>query len=148
MTRTLALVFAALFLSAPTVYADEAGSAPAPAIEFLDANSVDLNDFLWVKRPIIVFADSPADPRVVEQLDLLRAREAPLLERDVVVIVDADRREGSALRDTLRPRGFMLVIMGKDGEIELRKPSPWDVREISRTIDKMPLRQQEIRANR
>jgi hypothetical protein len=38
------------------------------------------------------------------------------------------------------------VIMGKDGEVELRKPRPWDVREISRTIDKMPLRQQEIRA--
>ena len=30
--------------------------------------------------------------------------------------------------------------------IELRKPAPWSVREITRTIDKMPLRQQEIRA--
>lgn len=148
MKQTLALVFATLFLSAPALYADETVVVVAPRLEILDANSVDLNDFLWLKRPVIVFADSPADPRVVEQLDLLRAREAPLLERDVVVIVDADRREGSALRDTLRPRGFMLVIMGKDGEIELRKPSPWDVREISRTIDKMPLRQQEIRANR
>jgi hypothetical protein len=35
--------------------------------------------------------------------------------------------------------------MDKDGEVELRKPAPWDVREITRTIDKMPSRQQELR---
>ena len=48
-------------------------------------------------------------------------------------------------RRKFRPRGFMLTLIGKDGEVELRKPFPWDVREISRSIDKMPLRQQEIR---
>ncbi len=39
----------------------------------------------------------------------------------------------------------MLVIMGLDGGVKLRKPFPWDVREISRSIDKMPLRRREIR---
>ena len=48
----------------------------------------------------------------------------------------------------LRPRGFMMVLMGKDGEVELRKPAPWSIREISRSIDKMPLRQQEIEDRR
>ena len=28
--------------------------------------------------------------------------------------------------------------MGKDGEIYLRKPAPWAVREITRSIDKLP----------
>jgi hypothetical protein len=42
----------------------------------------------------------------------------------------------------------MLVIIGKDGEVELRKPAPWDVREITRSIDKMPLRQQEVQDRR
>jgi hypothetical protein len=37
------------------------------------------------------------------------------------------------------------VLIGKDGRVAQRKPSPWDVREIERAIDKMPLRQQEIR---
>ena len=32
-----------------------------------------------------------------------------------------------------------------DGTILLRKPAPWDVREISRSIDKLPLRKQEVR---
>jgi len=34
--------------------------------------------------------------------------------------------------------------VGKDGRVALRKPAPWSVRELSRSIDKMPLRQQEM----
>jgi hypothetical protein len=49
------------------------------------------------------------------------------------------------LRTKLRPRGFMVVLIGKDGGVKLRKPFPWDVREFSRSIDKMPMRQQELR---
>lgn len=146
MKQILALVFTALILGNGVAVAQETAQDPVESLEILDATSVDLNDFLWLKRPVLVFANSPADPRVVEQLDLLNDRPDPLLERDVVIIVDTDPAAASPLREQLRPRGFMLVVMGKDGEIELRKPAPWDVREISRTIDKMPLRQQEIRA--
>ncbi|MEM9709036.1 MAG: DUF4174 domain-containing protein [Pseudomonadota bacterium] len=39
----------------------------------------------------------------------------------------------------------MLTLIGKDGTVKLRKPRAWDVRELSRSIDKMPLRQDEIR---
>jgi hypothetical protein len=39
----------------------------------------------------------------------------------------------------------MLALLAKDGTVMLRKPFPWNVREISRSIDKLPLRQQEIR---
>lgn len=148
MTSIRALVFAALFSAGGIVSAQEAALQRPLELEFLDADSVDLKDFLWIKRPVVVFADTPADPRVIEQLGLLRARPDPLIERDVVVIIDADRSTPSELRNQLRPRGFMMVVMGKDGQVKLRKPSPWDVREISRSIDKMPLRQQEIRANR
>jgi len=42
----------------------------------------------------------------------------------------------------------MLVLMDKDGQIAQRKPFPWTVREISRAIDKMPLRQEELRTRR
>ncbi|NCX58295.1 MAG: DUF4174 domain-containing protein, partial [Rhodobacteraceae bacterium] len=40
--------------------------------------------------------------------------------------------------------GFAFVLIGKDGQVKLRKPSPWNIREIARVIDKMPIRQQEI----
>lgn len=113
-----------------------------------DVGDTVLSDFLWLKRPIVVFADSPADPRYVQQMQNFSLRLGDLAERDVVVLTDTDPAAKSALREKLRPRGFMWVLIGKDGEIELRKPLPWDVREISRTIDKMPIRQQEIRDRR
>ena len=104
-----------------------------------------LEEFQWVNRPIVVFADTPADPRYQQQIALLLDRLEELAERDVVIIVDTDPANASDIRTKLRPRGFQLTLIGKDGGVKLRKPLPWDVREISRVIDKMPMRQQEIR---
>jgi len=67
------------------------------------------------------------------------------LIRDTVVIVDTDPKARSDVRLDLRPRGFALVLIGKDGQVKLRKPAPWDVREITHAIDKWPIRLKEIR---
>jgi len=80
----------------------------------------------------------------LEQMDLIAARIDEMVERDVIVITDTDPNTLSDLRRKLRPRAFMLALIGKDGRVALRKPAPWDVRELSRSIDKMPLRLQEI----
>ncbi|WP_366915545.1 DUF4174 domain-containing protein [uncultured Lentibacter sp.] len=104
--------------------------------------------FLWTNRLVIVFADSAADPRFNEQVALLAERSSELAERDVKVILDTDPAAKTALRQKFRPRGFMLMLVGKDGQVYLRKPLPWSVREISRSIDKLPQRQQEIRDRR
>lgn len=141
-------------LAATAGFAQEASAPSAPeawqadrSVAF-DATSLDLDDFIWLARPVIVFADSPNDPRFRQQMDLLAQRSDDLAERDVVILTDTDPDARSDIRLRLRPRGFMLVLIGKDGQIELRKPAPWDVREISRSIDKMPLRQQEIEDRR
>jgi hypothetical protein len=126
-------------------------STDAPALEeevILEGTDINLDDFLWVKRPVIVFADSPADPAYVQQMQYLTRELEELSERDIVVLTDTDPKAQSDLRTKLRPRGFMLVLIGKDGEVKLRKPLPWSVRELTRTIDKMPMRQQEIRDRR
>ena len=107
-----------------------------------------LAPFLWRARPIVVFADTPADPAFRQQMAFLAERADELAERDVVVIADTDPAAQSELRRLLRPRGFMMALVGKDGGVELRKPFPWDVRELTRSIDKMPLRRQEVRALR
>ena len=138
---TLIPLVAALALASPLPAAD----VEAQDQMILTAADVALADFLWLKRPVVVFADSPADPAYQEQIGLLTARLGELEERDVVIITDTDPAAMSDLRRKLRPRGFMLVLIGKDGQVKLRKPRPWDVREISRSIDKMPMRQQEIR---
>lgn len=113
-----------------------------------DATSLDIDELIWLARPVVVFADSPNDPRFRQQMELLAERPDELAERDVIILTDTDPSARSDLRLRLRPRGFMLVLIGKDGQIELRKPAPWDVREITRSIDKTPSRQQEIEDRR
>ncbi|MEO0344029.1 MAG: DUF4174 domain-containing protein [Pseudomonadota bacterium] len=104
-----------------------------------------LSEYKWDQRPIIVFADSPNDPNFIEQIELLEREIDALAERDVVILTDTDPEAKSELRRELRPRGFQIVLVGKDGGVKLRKASPWNVRELSRVIDKMPMRQRELR---
>ncbi|WP_370401885.1 DUF4174 domain-containing protein [Sulfitobacter sp. JB4-11] len=142
MKRLIPLVFTALLAAAASAQATD---GTAPEILFAPADMADLNEFRWKKRPILVFADSENDPAFIEQMELLSNREEALLERDVIVLIDTDPAARSPLRLKMRPRGFMLTLVGKDGGVKLRKPFPWDVREITRSIDKMPIRQREIR---
>ena len=115
-----------------------------PELRILSASETDPADFLWNARPVVVFADTPNDPAFREQMRALETRPGALIERDVVVITDSDPQANSAWRRQLHPRGFSLVIIDKDGQVKQRRPLPWDVREISRAIDKLPLRRQEI----
>ncbi|PKP70595.1 MAG: methylmalonyl-CoA epimerase [Alphaproteobacteria bacterium HGW-Alphaproteobacteria-4] len=134
-----------LVLSAFLPIAAAAQEAPAvPDFVPLDAAEATVAELLWLKRPIVVFADSPADPAFATQMRMLAENPAALEERDVVVITDTDPAARSEWRLKLRPRGFSLVLLDKDLEPELRKPLPWDVREITRAIDKFPLRRQEV----
>ncbi len=134
------LLAVALIFVTPAVAAEDPGFAP------LDAASVKLSDLLWQKRPVVVFADTPADPAFAEQMRLLESRWPELAERDVIVITDTDPQAESDVRQKLRPRGFGLVLIAKDGTVALRKPFPWDARELGRAIDKMPMRREELRA--
>lgn len=142
MKRLIPLVIAGLFAAFVTTPGRAAEEEPDL---FLQGTTADLKEFLWKKRPVVVFADSEFDPAFIEQIELLHANEDELLARDVVVLIDTDPAARSPLRLKLRPRGFMLALIGKDGGVKLRKPFPWDVREITRSIDKMPIRKREIR---
>ena len=142
MKQALSIVFAAFFAVAAS-----AQQAPEPLPEGLvqPAGSADLSQFAWKNRLLIVFAESENDPRFEEQMRLIEQRPGDLVERDVLVITDTAPAEAGPLRLKFRPRGFMLVLIGKDGNVYLRKPRPWKVREISRSIDKMPIRREEMR---
>ncbi|MEX1235164.1 MAG: DUF4174 domain-containing protein [Roseovarius sp.] len=149
MKPILSLVFTSL-LAFPLT-AQETSSVetePAPESIVIDGADADLKQFLWKNRPLVVFADSPDDPQFVRQMNLLMDDLEELSERDVVIVTDTDPGANTSVRTALRPRGFMLALIVKDGTIYLRKPSPWSVREITRTIDKLPLREQEIEERR
>ncbi|WP_071672751.1 DUF4174 domain-containing protein [Nioella nitratireducens] len=139
----IALPGLALAQDVPPTLTEEAEDAP-PTLMIIDAAETTLDEHLWASRPLVVFADTPRDPRFQEQLDLLLARPGPLIERDVVVIFDSNPDGNSAIRQHLRPRGFSLVLLQRDGQVAFRKPNPWDVREITRAIDNLPMRIEEI----
>jgi len=109
-----------------------------------EAQNVDLTDVMWTARPWIIFADSPRDPIFKQQMALWRAGLNVARDRDVMIVVDTDPSAQTQLRKTLRPKGFAWILIGKDGVVKLRKPFAWNMRELSRVIDKMPMRQQEI----
>ena len=73
-----------------------------------EASEVDIDEFRWIARPVVVFADTPADPAFERQMELIEERIGELVRRDVVVVVDTDPAAESELRLQLRPRGFML----------------------------------------
>jgi hypothetical protein len=118
--------------------------AETPAFAPVAGVDVVLEELMFLKRPVAVFADSPNDPAFVRQMQLLERGLPDLASRDVILITDTDPAAKSAIRQKLRPRGFSLVLMDKDLKPVIRKPLPWDVREIVAAIDKFPLRRQEM----
>jgi hypothetical protein len=130
----------------PGLAQDTSETEPAEASQvILPGEESDLTEFKWIKRPLVVFADSPNDPRYIQQMDFITQRLEYLRERDVVVVTDTSPEQRSPIRQRMRPRGFQVVLVDKDGDVFQRKPLPISVRELSRLIDKLPMRQQEIR---
>jgi Domain of unknown function (DUF4174) len=110
----------------------------------VDASGIVLADLLYVHRAIFVFADSPQDPNFIRQMELLARDPAALADRDAMWIVDTDPEARTEARRKFRPRGFSLVLVDKDGTATIRKPLPWELREITNAIDKFPSRRQEL----
>lgn len=100
--------------------------------------------YKWEARPVIIFADSEKDPRFQRQVANLSSRSDDMTERDVVILMDTDPTVASALRKKFRPRGFQIILIGKDGEIKLRRPHPITAEDLNRQIDRMPTRRREM----
>ena len=151
LTEDGMLILAAEVLpeAAAEVAEGEVDEAETPeGLRIIDAAGVEIEDFIWEWRILAVMADTPNDPAFIRQMRDIAERADDLYERDVVVITDTDRNSDSALRRMLRPRGFMLAIIDKDGEVKQRRPAPRSVRELNAVIDRFPLRRQEMMERR
>ncbi len=145
MLRRTLVITAVLALAPAFAPAGPATAADAaPPLVTLPAEGLDLSQFQWKNRLIVVFADTDADPAFGEQLSLLAEDPGALSERDVLVVTDSLPKPASPARAKLRPHGFSLIWIDKDGAVRFRKASPWTVRELTQAIDKTPLRLQEL----
>ncbi len=138
MKLILTTIFAMLLPMAAFAQTETVPDAP------IDAADVVLADLVYINRAVIVFADSPQDPNFIRQMELLARTPGALAERDALLIVDTDPAARSEARLKFRPRGFSLVLVDKDGNAVIRKPLPWEMREITAAIDKFPSRRQEV----
>jgi hypothetical protein len=138
MKHLLALAVAALCCAAPALAWGQTAAAPR------EVTQVDLAELLYRARAVVIFAPAAQDAEFLRQMELLAADRGDLAARDAVVIIDTDPAARSALRQKLRPSGFSLVLIDKDGKTALRKPHPWSLRELTRAIDVLPSRRSEM----
>ena len=110
---------------------------------YVTANSLDITyvepdteirNLIWEKRIVLVFSNSHLDPKLKQQIEMFTSDPVALLSRDVQVFVDHTPEPNSNLRKRFRPKGFLIILIGKDGQIKLRKNTPWSAREITRVI--------------
>ena len=122
-------------------------------------NYVELNDYLWKKRPLILFAPSPNSPVYRAVPDKLSAHHDQIDDRHMVIIevfengmvrIDGkpDSRHSAAFlrqRFSAKKGELTAVLVGKDGGLKLRQNGRLDLGEVFSLIDTMPMRQQEMR---
>lgn len=121
---------------------------------------MNLENYKWQKRPLLLFAPASDNPHLVNQKESIDSHLDALQERDIVVleIIGPDNglylngklqpdKQGNALRERFDAPAdaFTVILVGKDGNDKLRKQAPVEVTQLFELIDSMPMRQQEMR---
>jgi hypothetical protein len=119
---------------------------------------MDLKQYQWKNRLLLVFAPSPEDTLYQEQLEHV-SNDDELLERDLVLFHIFFSQSGFAgemrlseedvvqLQEKFKvgSRDFTLILIGKDGTEKQRWDKPVKSESLFALIDDMPMRQQEMR---
>lgn len=145
--RRLALVLIVLVSSIAL------GSATAVADE--------LGDYRWERRPLLVFAPTDSDPRLVEALGRIEASRCDFVSRAMVLglvvtegtstldgqVMNVDESQRLRDRYSIGENAFSVLLIGKDGGEKLRVNEVPDLSAIYDLIDGMPMRSREMAAN-
>ena len=129
------------------------GSATAAAAE--------LSDYRWERRPLLLFAPTDSDPRVVETLGRIEASRCDFVSRDMVVglvltegnstldgqVINADESQRLVNQYAIGENAFSVLLIGKDGGEKLRVTEVPDLQAIYAVIDGMPMRSREMGAD-
>lgn len=145
--RRLALMLAVLVTSTAL------GSATAVAAE--------LSDYRWERRPLLLFAPTDSDPRLIETLGRIEASRCDFVSRDMVLglvvtegdstldgqVISPDQSQGWVKQYAIGENAFSVLLIGKDGGEKLRVNEVPDLQAIYAVIDGMPMRSSEMGAN-
>lgn len=120
-----------------------------------------LSDHQWQHRILLVFASSTDSSEYRQQMNAWQADVKGTDDRDLKLVQILGTRESqvdgrslsSASTERLRqqfgitPEEFAVILVGKDGTEKQRSQTPIDLAMLFRTIDAMPMRQQEMRSH-
>ena len=143
-STTLALLLNGLlaFGAQATSLSASPSSAPGgiPGLEVLqpDLPASDLSDYAGIATLIVIFADGPDDADLVAQLDILRLSADDLAAQNVVLLTDTAPAANGPLRQSLRPRGFSIILIDSTGTLTQRRRTVTDAERLIRQIGQMP----------
>jgi hypothetical protein len=125
------------------------------------AAATELSDYLWQRRPLLLFAPTASDPRLAETLNRIDASRCDFAARDMVVgqvvttgistldghVIDADEAQRLLKQYAIDPDAFTVLLIGKDGGQKSRVDGVPELSSIYSVIDGMPMRQRESNAD-
>lgn len=126
------------------------------------AAATELSDYLWQRRPLLVFAPTENDPRLVETMLRIEASRCDFVDRDMVLgrivtegtstldghVVDTNQAQRLRSEFGIGANSFSVVLIGKDGGEKLRVNDVPDLQVIYAVIDGMPMRGREMGTDR
>ena len=135
--------------------------ATTAALGSAHAAAAELSDYRWERRPLLLFAPTDNDPRLIETLSRIEASRCDFVDRDMVIgqvvtegestldgqVVNADESRRLARQYAIGEDTFSVLLIGKDGGEKLRVNEVPDLQAIYAVIDGMPMRSREMRAN-
>ena len=133
----------------------------AAALGSAAAMAAELSDYRWERRPLLLFAPTDSDPRLVETMRRIDASRCDFVDRDIVLgrivtegtstldghVVDPTQAQRLVSEFGIGADSFSVVLIGKDGGEKLRVAGIPDLQAIYAVIDGMPMRARETSAN-
>ncbi|WBP93298.1 DUF4174 domain-containing protein [Mycolicibacterium neoaurum] len=122
------------------------------------ARAGELDGYLWNHRPLLVFAPSADDARLIETLVRIESSRCEFTSRDMVLaqvladgtstldgrVLEADGARQLADRYGVRDNTFAVLLIGKDGAQKWRVDTVPNLQTVYAVIDGMPMRGQEM----
>jgi hypothetical protein len=117
-----------------------------------------LSDHQWQHRMVLIFAPSNRSSAYRQQMQAWQADRAGIRDRDLKLVEVLGTGESQADGQLITPAAaadlrrqfrvpaaeFVVILIGKDGTEKQRSQTPVDLAKLFRTIDAMPMRQQEM----
>lgn len=118
------------------------------------------DDFLWKNRLLIVSVSNENMLLLAEQSAVFDNHYAGMSDRDLKLVslvadrvyvngVSAGQRDAALIRERYdlpaHPNQSVVILVGKDGTVKLRRDAAISAAELFSVIDRMPMRRREMK---